>query len=63
MCVPRLCVETRILELCRVARVYVCCSEETMGDDNNEWLLSRLDESCRCEKFEQSFDAESEGAC
>ena len=53
----------RIRELCRLARVFVCCSEETMGDDPNEWYLSRLDESCRCEKFEQSCDAESEGAC
>ena len=53
----------RIRGLCRLARVFVCCSEETMGDDPNEWYLSRLDESCRCEKFERSCDAESEGAC
>ena len=53
----------RIRELCRLARVYVCCSEGTMGDRPNEWYLSRLDESCRCEKFEQSCDAESEGTC
>ena len=53
----------RIRELCRLARVYVCCSEATMGDDPNEFLLSRLDESCRCEKFEHSCDAESGGAC
>ena len=51
----------RICELCRLARVYVCCSEEIMGDDPNEWYLSRLDELCRGEKFEQSCDAESEG--
>ena len=56
----------RIRELCRLARVDVCCSEGTMGDDPNEWYewyLSRVDELCRCEKFEQSCDAESEGAC
>ena len=51
---------TRIRELCRLARVYVCHSEGTIGDDPNEWYLSRLDE---LEKFEQSCDAESEGAC
>ena len=53
----------RIRELCRLARVYVCCSEEDMGEDPDEWCLSRLDELCRGEKFEQSLDAESEGAC
>ena len=53
----------RIRELCRLARVYVCCSEEDMGDGPSEWYLSRLDELCRGEKFEQSCDAESEGAC
>ena len=53
----------RIRELCRLARVYECCSEEDMGDDPDEWCLSRLDELCRGEKFEQSCDAESEGAC
>ena len=53
----------RIRELCRLARVHVCYNEGTMGDDPNEWYLSRLDESCRCDKFEQSCDAESEGAC
>ena len=37
----------RIRELCRPARVYVCCSEGTMGDDPNEWYLSRLDDLCR----------------
>ena len=47
----------RIRELCRLARVYVCDSEETIGDDPNEWYLRRLDELCRCEKFEQSCDA------
>ena len=47
----------RIRELCRLARVYVCCSEEDMGDDPDEWYLSRLDELCRREKFEQSCDA------
>ena len=36
----------RIRELCRLALVFVCCSEETMGDDPNEWYLSRLDEPC-----------------
>ena len=53
----------RIRELCRLARVYVCCNEGIMSDDHNEWLLSRQDESCRCEKFGQSCDAGSEGAC
>ena len=53
----------RIRELCRLARVYVCCNEGTMGDNPSEWHLSLLDESCRCEKFERSCDAESEGAC
>ena len=46
----------RIRELCRLALVYVCCSEGDMGDDPDEWCLSRLDELCRC-------DAESEGSC
>ena len=53
----------RIRELCRLPRVYVCCSEGDMGDDPDEWRLSRLDELCRGEKFEQSCDAESEVAC
>ena len=53
----------RIRDLCRLTRVYVCCSEEDMGDDPDERHLSRLDELCRGEKFEQSCDAESEGAC
>ena len=53
----------RIRELCRLARVYVCCGEGTMGDDPSEWYLIRLDELCRREKFEQSCDAEPEGAC
>ena len=34
----------RIRELCRLARVYVCCSEGDMGDDPDIWSLSRLDE-------------------
>ena len=50
----------RIRELCQL---YVCCSEEDMGDDPDERYLSRLDELCRGEKFEQSCDAESEEAC
>ena len=37
----------RIRELCRLARVYVCCSEGDMGDDPDEWRLSRLGELCR----------------
>ena len=53
----------RIRELCRLARVYVCCSEEDTGDDPDEWYLSRLDELYRGEKFEQSCDAESEVVC
>ena len=53
----------RIREVCRLARVYACCSEGEMGDDPDEWYLSRLDELCRGEKFEQSCDAESDGAC
>ena len=52
----------RFRELCRLARVYVCCSEGTVGDDPNEWYPSCLDELCRGEKFERSRDAESEGA-
>ena len=51
----------RSRELCRLARVFVCCSQGTKGDDPNEWYLSRLDESCRCEKFEQSCGTDSEG--
>ena len=53
----------RIRELCRLARVFACCSEGEMCDDPDEWYLSRLDELCRDEKFEQSCDAEPEGAC
>ena len=53
----------RIRELCRLARVYVCRSEGDMGDDPDGWYLSLPDELCRREKFEQSCDAESEGAC
>ena len=53
----------RIRELCRLTRVYVFCSEGDMGDDPGGWYLSRLDEFCWMEKFEQSCDAESEGAC
>ena len=34
----------RIRELCRLTRVYVCCSEGDMGDDLDKWYLSRLDE-------------------
>ena len=55
--------ENRIRDLCRLARVYVCFSEGDMGVDPYEWYLSRLDELCRGEKFEQSCDAESEKAC
>ena len=40
----------------------MCYDEGAMGDDPNEWYLSRLDELCRCEKSGQSCDAESEGA-
>ena len=53
----------RIRELSRLARVYVCCSEEDMGDDPDGWYMSRLDELRRGVQFEQSCDAESEGAC
>ena len=53
----------RIRELCRLTRVYLCCSEADMVDDPCEWRLSRLDEFCRSEKFEQGCDAESAGAC
>ena len=52
----------RIRELCRLARVCTGCSEEDIGDDPDEWYLSRLDELSQGEKFEQRFDAESEGA-
>ena len=54
---------SRIRELRRLVQVYVCCSEGDMGDDPDGWYLSRLDELWRREKFEQSCDAESEGAC
>ena len=53
----------------RMPRAVSACSSvcvprrRDMGDYPNEWYLSRLDESCRCDKFEQSCDAESEGAC
>ena len=50
-------------ELCRLARVFACYNERTMGDDPNEWYLSRLDELCRCEKFGQKCDAEFERTC
>ena len=36
----------RIRELCRLARVYVCYDEGVMGDDLNEWYLSRLWMNC-----------------
>ena len=45
------------------AGVYKCSSKGTIGDDPDEWYLSRQDELCRGGKFEQSCDAESEGAC
>ena len=50
----------RIRELCRLVQVHVCCGD--MGDDPDEWYVSRLDKLCRGEEFEQSCDAESEGA-
>ena len=53
----------RIRELCRLARVYVSFSEGDMGDDLDEWCLSRLDELRKGEKSEQSCDTESEMAC
>ena len=37
----------RIRVMCRLARVNVCCSKGDMGDDPDEWYLSRLDELCR----------------
>ena len=53
----------RVRELCRLAWVYVCCSEGDMGDDPDAWYMSRLDELCRGGKFDQSCNAESEEAC
>ena len=53
----------RICELCRLARVHVCYSEKAMENDSENWSPSQLDESRRCEKLEQTCDAESEGAC
>ena len=54
----------RIRELCRLARgVRMLQCEGDMGDDPDEWYLSRLDELCRGENFEQSCDDESEGPC
>ena len=53
----------RIRELCRLAQVYVCCSEGDMCDDPDEWCLIRLDELRMGEKFEQSCDTESEMVC
>ena len=35
-----------IRELCRLARVYICSSEEVMGGDPEKWYLDRLDELC-----------------
>ena len=32
-----------------------------MGDDPDKWYLSRLDDLCRGEKFEQSCDLELKG--
>ena len=40
----------------------MCCSEGDVGDDPAKWYLSRLDELCWGEKFEQCCDAESAGA-
>ena len=54
MCVPKRCLETESAS---------CVGLLGCSCDLNEWYLSRLDESCRCEKFEQSCDAESEEAC
>ena len=54
----------RIRELCRLARVYVCCSEEDIGDDPDEWYLSRLDELCPGERNSNRAAMLSlEGAC
>ena len=36
----------RIRALCRLARVYLCCSEGDMGDDPDGWYLSHLEELC-----------------
>ena len=60
-CVPNRCLETEYASC--VGLLECMCATGTMGDDPNELYLSRLDESCRCDKFEQSCDAESEGAC
>ena len=50
----------RIRELCWLARVYVHCSEEDMGDDPHEWYLSRVDFTClNC--FTQTYFASAVG--
>ena len=53
----------KIRELCRLAHVYVCHSEEVMCSDSENWFLSQQARSCRRECSEQSCEVEPEGAC
>ena len=53
----------KIRELCRLGRVFVCHSGEATCGDSESWSLAQLDGSCRCERSEQAWEAESEGAC
>ena len=46
----------KIRELCRLARVYVCHSEEALGGDSESRSLAQLDRSCRCERSEQACE-------
>ena len=59
----KVCLETESASCVGLLECTCAAVKGTMGDDPNEWYLSRLDEFCRCETFEQSCDAESEGAC
>ena len=52
----------KIRELCRLARVYVCHSEEPLGGDSESRSLAQLDGSCRSERSERACEAQSEGA-
>ena len=52
----------KIRELCRLAHVYVCHSEDAVCTDSENCSLSQLDRSCRRECSEQSCEAQPEGA-
>ena len=36
--------------------MYVCCSEQDIGDDPSEWYLSRRDELCRMLSLKERVD-------